>query len=151
MTMFRLAGLLVLFSLLVGCSGGPVIAPVKGKITYMGKIIDQGIIMFLPEQGPAATANIEKDGTYILTTSRKNDGAVVGKHKVTIQATKVSGGSFETPKSIEEENQQSRSNKILVAGKVTWLVPEKYSMDKSSTLTADVKNQPNIIDFDIKD
>ncbi|MFN5290985.1 MAG: hypothetical protein ACK5E4_12940, partial [Planctomycetia bacterium] len=63
----------------------------------------------------------------------------------------VSGGSYETPKSIEEENQQSRSNKILVAGKVTWLVPEKYSMDKSSTLTADVKNQPNTIDFDIKD
>ena len=60
MAMFRFAGLLGLFSLMIGCSGGSVIAPVKGKISYMGKIIDQGIIMFLPEQGPAATANIEK-------------------------------------------------------------------------------------------
>lgn len=143
--------LLFLFSLQMGCSGGPVIAPVKGKVTYMGKVIDQGVIMFLPEQGPPATGNIEKDGSFTLTTTRKADGAVVGKHKVIIQATKVGGGSYETPKSIEEENQQSRSNKILVAGKVTWLVPEKYSMDKSSTLTADVKNQPNTIDFDIKD
>lgn len=151
MTLHRLFPLGILCSMLAACSSGPVIAPVKGKVTFEGKAVDQGIIMFTPEQGPGAVGNLEKGGFYTLTTLHKGDGAVVGSHKVTIQATQVGPGSMEAPKSIEEENKQSRSGKILVPGKVTWLVPEKYSIQQSTTLTSEVKAGPNIIDFDIKD
>ena len=135
----------------VACSGGPVIAPVKGKITYKGKTNDTGIIMFNSDNGPAAVGNIQKDGSYVLTTTRKNDGAVVGFHTVTIQATSVGAGTMEEPKSLEDEIKQSRSGKILVPGKVTFLVPEKYATTVTSSLKAEVKNQENMIDFDLKD
>ena len=36
-----------------------------------------------------------------------------------------------------------------VAGKVEWLVPEKYSRPETSGLTAQVEDKNNEIDFDI--
>jgi len=148
----RFTNFILVFSILIpACSGGPVIAPVKGKISFLGKSIDTGVIMFHSETGPAAVGNIQKDGTYVLTTLRKNDGAVVGNHTVTIQATRVGAGTMEEPKSLEEEIKQSRATKILVPGKVTSLVPEKYATTVTSTLKVEVKNQENILDFDLKD
>lgn len=151
MTLPRLLIGSIFCTLLASCSSGPTIAPVKGKVSFQGKAIDHGIIMFIPEQGPGAVGNLEKGGFYTLTTLKANDGAVVGNHKVTVQATQVGPGSMEAPKSIEEENKQSRSGKILVPGTVTWLVPEKYSTIQTTTLTTEVKAGPNTIDFDIKD
>jgi len=148
----RFVNFILFFSILIpACSGGPAIAPVKGKISFMGKAIDTGVIMFHSETGPAAVGNIQKDGTYVLTTLRKNDGAIVGNHTVTIQATRVGAGTMEEPKSLEEEIKQSRATKILVPGKVTSLVPEKYATTVTSTLKVEVKNQDNILDFDLKD
>jgi hypothetical protein len=69
---------------------------------------------------------------------------------VTIQATHVGGGSLVDPKNFDEEIQLSRKGgKVLVAGKVTWIVPEKYSRIDSSGLTATVQAGANPIDFDI--
>jgi hypothetical protein len=87
----------------------------------------------------------------VLTTLSKNDGAVVGNHTVTIQATSVGAGTMEEPKSLDEEIKQSRATKILVPGKVTSLVPAKYATTVTSTLKVEVKNQDNILDFELKD
>lgn len=147
----RIVIFVILLLLIPACSSGPIISPVKGKISYKGKTIETGIIMFHSDTGPAGVGNIQKDGSYVLTTTLKNDGAVVGNHTVTIQATSVGAGTMEEPKSLEEEIKQSRATKILVPGKVTSLVPEKYSTTVTSTLKVEVKNQENIIDFDLKD
>jgi len=50
---------------------------------------------------------------------------------------------------IEDVPKSRRGAKILVAGKVTWIVPEKYSRTQTSNLTATVGNRSNEINFDL--
>jgi hypothetical protein len=137
---------------LSGC-GGPNVAKVTGKVTYNGKPVTGGKIMFYPESGRMALGEIGPDGTFTLTTFKPGDGALVGSHRVVIESTRVGPGSLESPKSIEEEAELSRKGvpggKILVAGKVEWLVPEKYARLESSGLTATVGSDPNEINFDL--
>jgi hypothetical protein len=135
---------------LAGC-GGPRLGKVSGRVTFNGKPVPTGTIMFHPDAGPAAVGAIGPDGTYTLTTIKSGDGAVVGSHRVTIQATAVGPGSLADPKSFEEEMQlaqrQDPKAKVLVPGKVEWIVPEKYSRPDTSDLTATVQPGSNTIDF----
>jgi hypothetical protein len=134
---------------LSGC-GGPKLAKVSGKVTYNGKPVTGGKIMFYPESGRMAMGEIALDGTYSLTTFKAGDGALVGSHRIAIESTKVGPGSMETPKTFEEEMKGvAPGGKILVAGKVEWLVPEKYSRPETSGLTRTVEHRDNKIDLDL--
>jgi hypothetical protein len=120
-------------------------------VTFNGKPVPAGTIMFHPDAGPAAVGVIGPDGTYTLTTMRPGDGAVVGSHRVTIQATAVGQGSLADPKNFEEEMQLAQRKdpkaKVLLPGKVDWIVPEKYSRPDTTDLTAQVRSGTNSIDF----
>jgi len=146
---------MALFSLAVaGCGSGLDLAPVTGRVTMNGQPVTQGEITFLPENGPPAIGSIAPDGTYRLATLQE-DGALVGRHKVTIMSTKVSGGSM-APATFEQELEWAKkgvqsSGKVLIPGDVTWLVPEKYSRQQTTDLTAQVKPEENTINFDLKD
>jgi hypothetical protein len=88
---------------LAGCGGAPfAIKPVSGKVTYKdGSLIraDRIVITFVPQDVKAAGKNVAAaakgdvnvaDGTFAgLTTQKHNDGAIVGKHKVLVQAFKT--------------------------------------------------------------
>ena len=89
--------------LLCGC--GPKVPPtasVHGKVTIGGKPVTTGRITFYPENNvrPAIGA-IGTDGAYRLTTFHSNDGAILGKHVVTIEA--FEGSPVQGPATIEEE------------------------------------------------
>lgn len=146
---------LALLIVATGCSSGPRVAPVKGKVTVGGKPVTTGQITFHSEGGRPAIGEIDAEGNYTLTTFKQGDGAIVGKHTVTIHATKVGGGSmgFASPEDemrwTEQGMKKGGSNKILVPGKVEWLVPEKYSRSESSDLKKEVKEGENIINFDL--
>ena len=59
--------------------------PVKGKVTYKGKPLTQGEIMFQPVSGTMfAHGTIKRDGSFQLTTFTPGDGAVVGTHRVSL-------------------------------------------------------------------
>jgi hypothetical protein len=120
---------------LIGCSDGRMrTAPVKGTITYKGKPVPQGSIMFQPENnGPSATANI-KDGSYSLKTYRNGDGAVLGKHKVTVISLEDQAGLL----------PETRANLPPP------IVPLHYSFPDKSGLTATVEDKSNTIDFHLK-
>ena len=141
----------VLGMLLTGCGGGPRLGKVSGRVTFNGKRVPTGTIMFHPDAGPAAVGAIGPDGTYTLTTIKPGDGAVVGSHRVTIHATTVGPGSLVDPKSFEEEIELAQRKdpkaKVLVPGKVEWIVPEKYSRPETTDLTATVQPGANTIDF----
>lgn len=59
-------------------------AEVHGTVTLDGRPVTAGGVMFLPDRGRGATAKISSDGTYRLTTYVDGDGAIVGKHQVSI-------------------------------------------------------------------
>ena len=142
----------VLLLLLAGC-GGPRLGKVSGRVTVGGQLVTEGVILFHPESGPAAVGAIRPDGTYELTTLKPGDGAVVGTHRVAIQATRVSPGHLADAKTIDEEIARSGKSvpggKVLVAGTVTWVVPERYAQVETSGLTRKVESGTNTFHFDL--
>lgn len=87
-----LAIAVALAAAVVGCSKSSFpVAPVHGEVTADGKPLFQGKVMFAPvaqaensNPGKPAWGAIGADGSYRLSTFRKDDGAVIGEHWVTI-------------------------------------------------------------------
>ena len=100
--------------------------------------------MFQPEHGRPAIGVIGSDGRYTLTTFDSGDGAMLGRHRVTIKSTRLIGGPVEKPKSILDEGRVGGG-----VQRVEWLVPEKYARPELSSLTAEVKDGRNTIDFNL--
>ncbi len=120
-------------------------APISGRVTYRGQPVVSGQIVFYPEPfgtGRQAIGAIGPDGRYTLTTFDTGDGAVLGRHRVTIKSLRVSAG----PPSAEEAAEQMRQGRDLG---VEWLVPKKYSRPNTTPLMAEVKRGKNTIDFDL--
>lgn len=138
-------------SLLAGCGDGrPERVPVTGRVTYQGEPVTNGTIYFWPDDGPQARGNIAPDGSYRLRTFEKSDGAVLGRHTVTIEAKEVTAAGPE-PQSMEEEFElfSDPNTEALPAPRVRWLVPERYADRSTSGLTAEVTPDENTIDFDL--
>ena len=130
-----------LFAGLAGCGankGEFETARVRGKVTYNGRPLETGSLVFVPVAGgPSAQANLDSSGNYVLGTYSKNDGAVFGEHEVMIVA--MTGG--EGPQEASDPDAGMKS-----------LIPSHYGDLKKSGLRVTV--QPNIenqINFDLKD
>lgn len=142
---FLLIAAVVVFPVCAGCgSNYSKPAPVAGRITFQGKPVTEGVVIFHPQRGRPAIGIIGPDGAYKLTTYKKDDGAVPGKYIVTIESKRVSGGS--RPKSLHEELTQGSS---IEPPTVNWLVPEKYARPDTSPLTAEVVAGQNAFDFNL--
>jgi hypothetical protein len=113
-----------------GCGSGsgtlPSLVPVKGIVKYKGQPLTKGTVRFEPDgYGRMATAQIQPDGTFVLSTLSKDDGAVAGLHKVSIRDT--------GPSSKKE------------------LIPKKYVDPRTSKLTAEVDSEHTEFTFDLVD
>lgn len=86
-------GALVLIALgillIVGCSSGPNVVDVSGRVTRNGKPVPNLLLNFLPEKGRPSWALTDSDGRFTLNYSRDYSGGLVGKHQVwvVLQAT----------------------------------------------------------------
>lgn len=141
----RLLVLLASTTVLVcgGCgSDYPETAQVQGKITFKEAPVVTGRIIFYPTSGARlSSGEIKSDGSYALTTFNPNDGALLGKHRVTITSTKVLGPS--APTSVQDEAKQT----VPSESRVVWLVDKKYSEQSTTDLEVEVKSGDNRIDF----
>jgi hypothetical protein len=90
--LMQMAFVLLIGAVLSGCSSREKfdVAPVKGKVLCDGRPVPGGIVTFAPvasgnslKPGKSAGAEIETDGTFVLSTYAQGDGAVIGKCKVT--------------------------------------------------------------------
>ena len=90
--MFRIQRFLVatlpLLATLAGC-GGRDLALVQGQVTFDGRPVSGGALVFSPipaeaerEPGKSATGDIQPNGTFQLSTYRMHDGAIIGRHRV---------------------------------------------------------------------
>jgi hypothetical protein len=113
-----------------GCSDGDFpVAPVTGVVTLDGAPLPGGQIRFAPVNaneagltGKAGFGVIGSDGAYELATFGEDDGAIIGKHWVTIyghnpRAPKDSAslpkfGKFSVP---AQQEVKERDNKIDIA------------------------------------
>jgi hypothetical protein len=136
---------------LAGCGDGrPERVPVTGRVTYQGDPVTTGTIYFWPDEGPQARGTLGPDGRYRLRTFEKEDGAVLGEHRVTIEAKEVSAGGPD-PKSMDEEFElfSDPDAESLGRPRLRWLVPEEYADRATSGLTAEVTPGENTIDFSL--
>lgn len=142
-----LAGLALLSLALGGCSHDPnmpKLGRVYGKVTYNGKPVGSGHVVFTPaagkggDTGQTASGDIESNGSYELTTFKSGDGAILGEHVVSVE---VREGDMPQPKA------DSTIQYVLPKS----VIPTKYSSPDTSPLRYTVKEGSNSFDIDLKD
>jgi hypothetical protein len=80
-----LAGLLVVLAS-TGCGKTkPATAPVTGRVLLDGKPVAAAAVMFEPvDGGVPARGSTGADGSFTLSTFARDDGALVGRHRVSV-------------------------------------------------------------------
>jgi hypothetical protein len=88
-----------------------------------GKPLTFGVVMFVPSLGRAAKGDVQADGSFRLGTYKGDDGAIVGKHKVSVIAIRppVSG-----------ESSAERTDNV-------FLLPSHYAIPEESGFAFDIK------------
>lgn len=88
MNLWQTLGISVgLAALLVGCQRGPTVAPVSGVVTHQGAPLANAHVTFTPVEGAnPASGFTDARGRFTLQTFSNNDGALIGKHRVSIIA-----------------------------------------------------------------
>lgn len=124
----RLALLLVGLSILTaGCGpSGPRRYVVEGTVTYQGRPLPLGTVMFVPTEGPPSKpAVIDEAGHYRLE-------AVAGEHRVQVMAMPERKGGRPDP------NIEGGFDYTGVP-EVKSLIPEKYTRFHTSGITVTVE------------
>ena len=81
-------------SALAGCGAGSTnleTAAAEGVVLLDGQPLADADVAFSPEKGPTATARTDAEGKFKLMTYRAGDGAVAGKHTVTVNKQVAKG------------------------------------------------------------
>ncbi|MFN5770217.1 MAG: hypothetical protein ACK5PD_11940 [Pirellulaceae bacterium] len=97
--MIRFVALLGAFEVTAGCSRAPdrlPVVPVQGVVIFQDQPLANALVTFHPAEGsdPKATsgrATSSADGTFALSTHDANDGASVGKYRVTVECYQIRG------------------------------------------------------------
>lgn len=89
---------LILTAILTGCGDEePGLVDVSGVVTWEGRPVASGNIIFVPESGAAsdpdskgphvATSFLDADGSFQMTTFKLHDGVIPGKYRVGIDTS----------------------------------------------------------------
>ncbi|WP_435009284.1 hypothetical protein P12x_000536 [Tundrisphaera lichenicola] len=126
-------------------------ALVHGTVTYKGKPVTLGSVLFIPVQPPEdgsmqpASGSIQPDGTYELK-SEEDQGAILGEHKIVVVA--VDGGK---PADEPSKDDASGPAPAVKSVKFKSLIPRKYSDPATTPLTHKVDPGENKIDLELAD
>jgi hypothetical protein len=131
--MKAIVGGLVLL-LLCGCGSKASIPMgyVSGTVTYQGKPLDHGTVVFMPEgsgTGVPAMAEIAPDGSFEMRLGAGQKGAPVGKFIVTVTCREK----------LTEKQAQAHDMSYVPKS----LIPEKYSNGSQPGLRFEVKPGTN--------
>ena len=71
---------------LIGCSGQPAPTfPAVGRVVYAdGSPLSEGWVQSRPGSGYGARGQVQRDGTFQLSTFSRADGAVEGEHQIIV-------------------------------------------------------------------
>jgi hypothetical protein len=143
------AGLSLALSV-AGCSGGdpnlPKLGKVYGTVSYKGKPVEGGRVVFTPSAdkggatGQTATGEIAADGTYELTTFNTGDGAILGQHIATVTVTEK---GYVMPKPKPDSTIDYKLPKLES--------PKKYATADKSPLRYTIVEGKQKIDIELKD
>jgi hypothetical protein len=123
----------------LGCGpSGPETAEVTGLVTFNGQPLPDAAVVFTPDNGRLASGVTDSEGRFELSTFGENDGALIGKHIVTITAN----ASYIPTMWPDPPAPPPKGPKI----------PARYGSPGQSGLEADVKSGgPNELTFELTD
>jgi hypothetical protein len=156
----RACGALLFFglqALLVGC--GPdykARATVKGKVTFAGKNLTVGNVMFYGNNNVTGSASIDKNGNYFMSD------APLGDVKITVSvppeppggwARFKMGPAFKDAKETKSVDPEGSGRSISIVGEIPTHVvpiPPKYANVETSGLTFRVERGEQTHDINLK-
>jgi len=100
--------------------------PVAGQVFLDGKPLPMGFIRVIPEKGRAATATLDAEGRFHLSTFNTGDGCIRGTHAVEVIAKQ----------SLGKNNTH-------------WVVPEKYGKAATSGLKVTIDKATDSLRIDL--
>lgn len=119
-----------------GCSRGPEVGEVEGVVNWNGQPVPFAYVVFQPVDPPGTygSAYTNEHGHYTLQFSESQNGALVGKHKVTIR---TSGKD-------EIEIEDRATGQMVLPP-----LPEGYREKVELTFDREVASGENSVDFDL--
>ncbi len=111
---------------LLGCDRNPKTVPVSGRVVFNGVPLTFGSVMFQPNAGPVATGVIQADGTFSLSAFEPGDGALPGKHRVSVRCF----ASQRTDATAPDANREAAPGDSLI--------PERYAHVDTSGLVVEI-------------
>jgi hypothetical protein len=130
--------------------------PVSGTVTYNESPLPKGMISFVPDdpKGVGGNGAIE-NGSYTMSTGGDRDGVRAGKYKVVITAKEDSyakaKADFQKASGREDPGMIPRQFVTKAAEQAKNLIPAGYGDIRTTTLTAEVTERSNSIDFKLSD
>lgn len=121
---------------LAGCSDGPELGDVTGKVVQDGQPVPFAYVVFQPIDPPGtyASAYTNIEGEYELQFSPSSNGAMIGRHEVTIR----------TSSKDEIEIEDKSTGKMVVPP-----LPAGYQERLQVQFEREVKSGENLHDFEI--
>ena len=110
---------------LAGCGGNAFeVASAGGKVVCGGKPVTTGTVILTPiasgtEPGRPAIAGVQSDGTFLLSTYEEQDGAIVGKHRVTYAPPEGTGDEEDEEQAVVEEGGVEKRTQPAAASSLT--------------------------------
>ena len=131
---------------LIGCNTGDSnVGSVTGTLTVDGEAIADALVTFMPTTGRASAGFTDENGFYELKYVARQNGAVVGEHKVYITSEHEPDPDYSLDEEAEPKKKKKKKKKKVLKEKL----PAKYSDREKTKLTATVKSGSNTIDFDL--
>ena len=120
----------------IGCAEGPELGTVTGKVLQAGKPIPFAYVEFQPIDPPGTygAAYTAVDGTYNIRFTKDRDGALIGKHRVTVRTS-----------SVDEIEVEDKSTGLMVIPEL----PEGYQARLALVYDHEVKPGSNEINLDL--
>jgi hypothetical protein len=158
---FRVVGIAVCVTataVILGCGDDSGLATrykVSGTVKYKGQPVPKGTVVFEPTnppipQGRHANGTIE-NGSYTLTTSSPNDGALPGEYRVIIMSSDLDVAALAKDQGHGGMLHQGDESHVKALKASKNPLPEKYAQTDKTPLKATVKAQSNSLDFDLTD
>jgi hypothetical protein len=114
-----------------GCNSDNNLCAVTGQVSYQGKPLEQGSIVFASPKSRLVTGEIEGGKIVNVTTFHENDGIAAGEYTVGITSN-------------------DRSEKYKDTRTPPSLIPIRYSDASTSGLKANIQpNENNVLQFDL--
>ncbi|MDR1923417.1 MAG: hypothetical protein LBQ66_03490 [Planctomycetaceae bacterium] len=148
----KLIMMFLLFSLpfCLGCGAGkPPLGQVEGTVTFNGKPLEKGNIIFTTKGMRDASGIIENGVIRDVTTFTKGDGTPVGQAAVAIIATESEQSIMSDVATTPADASPATAATNTAMSSQKFSIPIRYTNPETSGLTTTIKKGLNKVHFEL--